>query len=123
MQKLRVLIVDNQPRARQSMKALLDAWHQVEEVREAANGIEAVQLAEEFQPDIVLIDVRMPRMNGLEATRRIKASRPQIKVIVLSIYPEFKSEALSAGADSFVSKNDLPNILRETLMDVMGKDF
>lgn len=120
---MRVLIVDNQARARQSMRALLDAWHQNEEVREAANGIEAVQLAEGFQPDIILMDARMPGMNGLEATRLIKATRPQIKIIMLSMYPELKAEALSAGADAFVSKSDLPDELRKTLNDVTSNDF
>jgi|SRR5271157_3346433 len=122
-QKLRVLIVDNQVRARTSMKALLDAWHEIEEVREAANGIEAVQLAEEFLPDVILMDARMPGINGFDATRLIKARWPQIKVVIISMYPEFQAEALSAGADSFVSKSDLPDELRKTLMDVTGKDF
>jgi len=117
-QLLRILIVDNQVRARTSMKALLDAWYEFEEVREAANGIEAVQLAEEFQPDVILMDGRMPGINGFDATRLIKARWPQIKIILLSMYPEFKEEALSAGADSFVSKSDPPEILREILMKV-----
>ena len=120
MSKMRVLVVDNQPRARQSMKALLGAWRQVEEVREAANGYEAVQLAEEFQPDVILMDARMPKMNGLEATRLIKAKWQQIKIIVLSMYPDLKAEALAAGADAFVSKSDPPEKLRKTLADVMG---
>ena len=122
-QKLRVLIVDNQVRARTSMKALLDAWHEIEEVREAANGIEAVELAQEFQPDIILMDARMSGINGFDATRLIKARWPQIKIIILSMYPEFQAEALSAGADSFVSKSDLPDRLREALLDVAGKGF
>jgi DNA-binding NarL/FixJ family response regulator len=122
-QRLRILIVDNQVRARTSMKALLDAWHEIEEVREAANGIEAVQLAEEFQPDVILMDARMPGINGFDATRLIKARWPQIKIMILSMYPEFQAEALAAGADSFVSKSDLPDELRKTLIDVTGKKF
>ena len=121
--KLRILIVDNQVRARTSMKALLDAWHEIEEVREAANGIEAVQLAQEFQPDVILMDARMPGINGFDATRLIKARWPQIKIIILSMYPEFQAESLAAGADSFVSKSDLPDELRKTLIDVTGKEF
>ena len=105
------------------MKALLSAWHEIEEVREAANGIEAVQLAEDFQPDIILMDARMPGINGFDATRLIKARWPQIRVVIISMYPEFQAEALSAGADSFVSKSDLPDQLRKTLIDVTGKDF
>ncbi|HUH97745.1 MAG TPA: response regulator transcription factor [Anaerolineales bacterium] len=114
-QKLRVLIVDNQVRARTSLKALLGAWHEIEEVREAANGIEAVQLAEEIQPDLILMDGRMPGINGFDATRLIKARWPRIRIIILSMYPEFEVEALSAGADAFVSKSELPDRLRETL--------
>ena len=122
-QKLRILIVDNQVRARTSMKALLDAWHEIEEFREAANGLEAVQLAQEFQPDVILMDARMPGINGFDATRLIKARWPQIKIIILSMYPEFQAESLAAGADSFVSKSDLPDELRKTLIDVTGKEF
>jgi CheY-like chemotaxis protein len=114
----RILIVDNTSRARQSMKALLNAWHPVEDVREARNGIEAVQLAQEFQPDIILMDTRMPQMNGLEATRRIKANWPQIKIILLSLYPDYETEALAAGADAFVSKGDPPEKLRGCLEEI-----
>ncbi|HUI90088.1 MAG TPA: response regulator [Anaerolineales bacterium] len=120
---MRILIVDNQPRARQSMKALLDAWYPNEEMHEARNGMEAAKLAEEFLPDLILMDARMPGMNGLEATRVIKARWPQVKIIVLSMYPEFEADALAAGADAFVSKNDLPEKLRETLKKIAGKKF
>ena len=118
---MRVLIVDNQPRARQSMKALLGAWHPAAEVREAADGIEAVRLAEEFRPDLILMDARMPKMNGLEALKHIKAQSRLIKIIVLSMYPDYEVEALASGADAFVSKSDPPEKLRKTLADVIMK--
>jgi DNA-binding NarL/FixJ family response regulator len=117
---MRVLVADNQPRARQSMKALLAAWHQIEEVCEAASGREAVRLVEEFRPDVVLIDVRMPEMDGLEATRLIKANWPQVKVIVLSMYTEYEAAAMAAGADAFVSKGEPPEKLRALLADVIA---
>ena len=117
MPKIRVLVVDNQPRARQSMKALLGVWYPGQEICEAANGFEAVHLAEEFQPDIILMDVRMPKMNGLEAIRLIKAKWQPIKIVALSMYPDFKAEALAAGADAFVCKSDPPEILRNTLAE------
>jgi CheY-like chemotaxis protein len=118
---MRVLIVDDTPRARQSMKALLEVWHQLVEVREATNGSEAVRLAEEFQPDVILMDARMPTMGGLEATRFIKAKWPQIKIILISIYPDYQGIALASGADAFVCKSDPPERLRKTLAEVMQK--
>lgn len=118
---IRVLVVDNQPRARQSMKALLKAWYQIVQVREAADGFEAVQQAEEFQPDLILMDARMPKMNGLQVVRYIRAKSPHIKIIVLSMYPDVKSEALAAGADAFVSKSDPPEVLRKTITDIIPK--
>ena len=112
---VRVLIVDDQPRARQGLKALLATWPQVKEVQEAANGQEALVLVEESQPDLVLMDIRMPKMDGLEATRRIKAKWPQIKIVVLSMYTEYAADALAAGADAFVCKGEPPGKLLATL--------
>ncbi len=117
---MRVLIVDDTARARQSMKALLEVWHPLEEVREAANGTEALEMAEEFQPDIILMDARMPRMSGLEATRLIKAKCPQIKIIILSVFTDYQALALEAGADAFVSKSDSPEKLRKILKELLS---
>jgi CheY-like chemotaxis protein len=113
--RIRVLVADNLSRARQSMKALLTAWSEVEEVCEAASGREAVRLVEAFHPDVVLIDVRMPEMDGLEATRLIKSKWPQVKVILLSIYVEYETAAVAAGADAFVAKGNLAGRLRALL--------
>ena len=118
---IKVLVVDNQPRARNSVRALLSTWSWVSEVREASNGREALDLVREFQPDLVLMDVRMPEMDGLEATALIKARWPQVKVIVLSIYPEYRPEALAVGADAFVSKADAPRELLGVLAAVLGE--
>ncbi len=116
---MRVLIVDDQPRARQSMKALLCAWFSFGEISEAESGAEAVRLAEEYKPDLILMDARMLPMSGLEALRLIKARFYLIKIIVLSMYTDIKEEALEAGADAFISKSDPPSTLRETLSEVM----
>lgn len=117
---MRFLIVDDTSRARQSMRALLDVWYQTNEVCEATNGAEAVQLIEDFQPDVILLDARMPRMGGLEATRLIKTKWPQVKIIILSVFPDYQGLALTAGADAFVSKSDPPEKLRETLKDIFA---
>ena len=114
---LRVLIVDDQPRARQSLQALLATKFQPLEMHEAANGAEAMKSVEEWLPDIVLMDARMPELDGIEATRRIKRQRPRLTVIVLSMYAEYKSDALAAGADGFITKGEPP----ERLLAVLGK--
>ncbi|MCX6030968.1 MAG: response regulator transcription factor [Chloroflexi bacterium] len=103
---VRILIVDDLPRTRESLQALLATWPRLAALAEAASGEQALELAATFQPDVALMDVRMPGMDGLEATRRIKARWPEIKVIVLSLYGEYADEALAAGADAFVSKGE-----------------
>ncbi|MFZ2096836.1 MAG: response regulator transcription factor [Anaerolineales bacterium] len=113
-------MVDNQPRARQSMKALIGAWYPAAEVLEAVDGYEAVQLVEEFQPNVILMDARMPRMSGLEAAKQIKAKSDAIKIIVLSIYSDLKDEALAAGVDAFVSKSDHPEKIKEILAGIFS---
>ncbi len=117
---MRILIVDNQRRARQSMKALLRVWYPNGELYEAGDGCDAVQQVEKFQPDVILMDARMPKMSGLEAVRYIRGKTPSIKIIILSMYIDLKAESLAAGAEAFVSKSDPPEILRRILRDIMG---
>jgi CheY-like chemotaxis protein len=112
---MRVLIVDDTYRTRQSLKALLEVWDYAHEVHEAENGTEALQLTEELQPDLILMDALLPVMSGLEATRQVKIKWPQIKIIVMSVFPEYQVLAQEAGADGFVSKSDPPEKLREIL--------
>ena len=112
---IQILIVDDQPRARQSLRALLSTWPAAAEIREAVDGHEAIRLVQEQRPDIVLMDVRMPGMDGLQATQRIKARWPQIKIIVLTLYCEYEAEALAAGADIFSSKGEPPERLLAAL--------
>ena len=113
--RIRVLIADDQPRARRSLIALLSTLPQIGQVREAVNGLEAIRLIEESQPDVVLLDVHMPEMDGLEATRNVRAHWPKIKIIVLSMDEDCASDAIAAGADAFFSKGEPPQRLLETL--------
>jgi YesN/AraC family two-component response regulator len=84
--RITVLIVDNLAHVRQGVKTLLELTEDFEIVGEAANGLEAVQMAEEFRPDIVIMDLKMPEMDGLEATRQIKNRQLAGGVIVLTLY-------------------------------------
>lgn len=111
LKPLRILIVDDQLRARQSLKALLATKFPLAEVYEAADGVEAIRCVKESDPDIVLMDARMPEMDGVEATRLIKTKWQHVNVIVLSMYAEYQETALAAGADAFVSKGEPPEEL------------
>jgi DNA-binding NarL/FixJ family response regulator len=120
LDSLRILIVDDQPHARRSLKALLAAKFQRAEVREAEDGNDAVRCIEQLTPDVVLMDALMPNMDGLQATRWIKAAQPGIKVIVLSMYGEYRAAARSVGADAFVSKGDPPEVLLGIVAEMAG---
>ena len=113
--KIKVLVVDDQESVREGTKALLTYSYGIDTIYEARNGQEAVQLVAEEQPDVVLMDVRMPVMDGIEATRQIKERWPQVKVIVLSMYAEHREEALEAGADRFLVKGRMIHLLGEAI--------
>lgn len=113
-ESVRILIVDDQPRARQSIRALLATVPCAGEIREAESGEEGLRAAEEFQPDVMLIDVLMPGMDGLQLTRAIKERWPQVRVIVLSMSSEFRERAILAGAKAFLTKGSPPELLLAT---------
>jgi DNA-binding NarL/FixJ family response regulator len=100
----RIMIVEDNLRARRALKALISQQAGIEIAAEASNGQEALQTINEQIPDIVLMDVCMPVMDGLEATRLIKAKWPRIRVIILTMYPQNRVEAFETGADAFLLK-------------------
>jgi DNA-binding NarL/FixJ family response regulator len=102
--------------------ALLELAPDIEVTHEASNGREAVQIVAQEQPDVVLMDVRMPVMDGLEATRHIKNRWPQVKVIVLTMYPSNEAQALAAGADRFVLKGATSNSLAGVIRSLDSSD-
>ena len=103
-EQCKVLIADDSRRARLGLRALLALRPEIEIVGEAANGEEALQSVRDGRPDVVLMDVRMPLMDGLEATRQIKGHWPQVRIVVVSLYASHRAEALAAGADAFLVK-------------------
>ena len=113
--KSRVLVVDDEASIRQGIVALLEEAPDIEVTHEASNGWEAVQSVAEEQPDVVLMDVRMPVMDGLEATRQIKNRWPRVRVVVLTMYGSHEEEALAAGADHFVLKGGPGTSLTEVI--------
>jgi len=104
---IRVLLADDQSLVRAGFRMILKAERDIEVVGEAGDGVEAIALAGELDPDVVLMDVRMPRLDGIEATRRITASRPETRVLVLTTFDldEYVYESLRAGASGFLLKD------------------
>ena len=105
---IRVLIADDQSMVRAGFRMLLSGEEDIEVVAEASNGLEAVSQAARFNPTVVLMDIRMPELDGLEATRRILAADSSARVLILTTFDldEYVYEALRAGASGFVLKDD-----------------
>ena len=110
---IRVLVADDQSMVRAGFRMLLGQESDIEVVAEASNGLEAVEKAARFRPTVVLMDIRMPELDGLEATRRILAAGDTARVLILTTFDldEYVYEALRAGASGFVLKDDPPEQL------------
>lgn len=113
MQKIRVLVVDDHALVREGINALLGLYDDIEIVGEASGGREAVVKALELDPDIVVMDIAMPEMEGLEATRRIKKKNPKVKILLLTQHDnrEYILSGIKAGGDGYIPKK------------AMGKEF
>lgn len=107
MERIRVLIADDQEITRSGLRALLDTSESIEVVAEARDGAECVALAGELQPDVVLMDLRMPGINGIEATRRIHRLQPHIGILVVTVFADDTSvfPAIRAGARGYLLKD------------------
>jgi DNA-binding NarL/FixJ family response regulator len=121
---IRVLVADDQSMVRAGFRLLLTGEQDIDVVAEADNGIEAVNKAARFHPTVVLMDIRMPELDGLEATRRILAADADARVLILTTFDldEYIFEALSAGASGFVLKDDPPEQLIAAIRTVAGGD-
>ncbi len=121
---IRVLVADDQSMVRAGFRMLLGGEEGIEVVAEAANGLEAIEKAARFDPTVVLMDIRMPELDGLEATRRIVAGQPGARVLILTTFDldEYVYEALRAGASGFVLKDDPPEQLIAAIRTVAAGD-
>jgi DNA-binding NarL/FixJ family response regulator len=114
---IRVLIADDQQMVRQGFTVLLNTKPDIEVIGQAVDGLDAVAKVAELSPDVVLMDIRMPELGGIEATRRITDETPQIKVLVLTTFDldEYVYEALRAGASGFLLKDASADQLAEAV--------
>ena len=121
---IRVLVADDQSMVRAGFRMLLADERDIEVVAEAENGREAVEKTARFNPDVILMDIRMPELDGLQATRRILAEDNGARILILTTFDldEYVYEALSAGASGFVLKDDSPEQLLAAIRTVAAGD-
>jgi two-component system response regulator DesR len=100
----RLILADDNPHARHGLRAILSSHSNLDVVGEASQGDEAIALVETLQPEVALLDVRMPKTDGIQAARTIKNRWPKVRVVLISMYTDYKEEALAAGADAFLVK-------------------
>ena len=117
MTALRILVADDHALLRQGIRSLLEARLGWQVVGEAVNGREAVEKAAQLKPDVVLLDITMPELNGIEATRQILKAVPETEVLILTMHESEKTmrEVLQAGARGFVLKSEAPSDLLSSI--------
>ena len=120
MKKIRILIADDHGVVRKGLRLQLELHKEFEVVGEAGDGREAVAMADELSPDIIIMDINMPRMDGIEATKQIKKAQPGMVIIAVSVNdtPQVRELMQKAGASAFVSKNEAGERLYETIMAI-----
>jgi len=117
MGKIKVLLVDDHPVVREGLRTMLATTPDIEVVAEASDGLEAIEKANEHQPHVILMDIRMPNLDGLEATRRIKSQLASTSVIVLTVYDNdaYVVDAVRAGAGGYLLKDASKDLLIHTI--------
>ena len=122
MKKLRILLADDHKMVREGLRLMIDGQPDMRVVGEAANGREVIQLAREFKPDVVVMDLSMPELNGLQATERLKAESPEIKVVGLTANEDesYLRQLVKAGAVGYVLKRSAGDELVKAIGTVAG---
>jgi len=115
---IKILLVDDHELVRRGLRRVLESEEDMEVVGECANGEEALLQVETLSPDMVLMDIKMPGMSGVEATRRLKEKEPACKIIMLTLYDDYMAESIEAGADNYILKDvncaGLLQVIRQT---------
>ena len=118
----RILIVDDNPALREGLKSILSHFPAFDIVGEAADGVEALNSVERLLPDLVLMDISMPRMDGIAATKEIKKKWPGTKILVFTVHktPEYLTAASKAGADGYLLKDSSRAELIQSIEDILA---
>ncbi|MBZ0185845.1 MAG: response regulator transcription factor, partial [Candidatus Obscuribacterales bacterium] len=123
-QKLRLVIIDDHNIVRVGLKLLLETWPEIELVGEGSNGIEALKLVEQLDPDIVLMDVAMPEIDGIEAARRIRCFNQKVRIIMLTSHTDVTAiqASLAAGVNGYCLKDVEDDRLKRAILSVIDGD-
>jgi CheY-like chemotaxis protein len=119
--KIRILIADDNPILREGLRSVLSPSPIFDIIGEAADGLEAIDFVKKFHPDLILMDLSMPRMDGLAATREIKKKWPETKILAFTIHksPEYQTATLKAGANGYLLKDSSPTELIQSIQDIL----
>src|SRR6185369_9134462 len=124
MERYRIVLADDHVMIREGLKRLIEERPDLEVVGEAGDVVELLDLLEHLPTDLVILDIAMPQLRGIEAARRIKIRTPQVKVLMLSMYREYQHQAQAAGADGYLLKEDALRELFEAIDTIRrGKSF
>jgi len=119
---IRILVVDDHPVVREGLRSILGSFEQISIAGEASSGREAIDASRELKPDVVLMDITMPDMNGIEATAELSRHSPECKVLALSMHDNrtYAAQALKAGARGYLLKDTPPAELAQAIADVFA---
>ena len=123
--KTRILLVDDHPLVRQALRDVLEKESDFEVIGEASDGWQAVQMVEEYEPDIVIMDISMPVLNGINATKQIKASKPNTSILILTVHTDIETifSILEVGASGYLIKSVFGPEVVHTIRAVMDGDM
>ena len=120
MQPISILIADDDPMIRHCLRRAVEQDARLRILWEADNGLQALLMVHQFQPQVVLLDAQMPRMDGIEATRCLRQRHPQLHILVMSVYEQARAQALAAGADAFLTKDCGCDAIRKAIHQMMS---
>ena len=121
-EKIRVLVADDHPLMTEGLRLTINGWEEFEAIGTATDGVEAVELSRTMKPDIVILDMQMPKLSGPEVIRRIKAEMPEMLVVALTTFDDMETArlAIEAGCNGFLLKVIEPDKLRASLLSIAG---
>ncbi len=125
MEKIKVFLVDDHEIFRNGLQSLIDQEEDLEVVGEASNGEEAISLAESARPDVIIMDIRMPKLNGVEASKLLLSKNPKLKILIFSLYDnvEYVTQALKLGAKGYLLKDTSNKIFLDAIRRVHKGEF